>query len=249
MVTQERLLEVLRYDQKEGRFYWLKKGRGMRSHKLGQAGSFDAHGYGQVYVDGKVYKEHRLVWLYVYGELPIKQIDHINHDRRDNRIKNLRLVDDLENRKNKPNQRNNKSGVPGVCLSPKGKYKAYISVNKKRISLGSHDTFESAKLAREEANKKYGFHANHGASIGKSRKPPLLDGEYRSNTFFIEFNGISMNAVQWSKYPGCTVTGSVIRNRLRHGWSVKDAIFIPHVTQKIVSSKRERLPNGRYKSK
>lgn len=249
MITHEQLVDVLRYDANEGRFYWLKKGRGIRPSRNCQAGSFDAHGYGQIRIDGKTYKEHRLVWLYVHGEFPTAQIDHINHDRRDNRIENLRLVDNMENHKNRPRQSNNKTGIPGVWYDKRGFYTAYITVNGERIGLGYHKTLESAKEAREAANVKYGYHANHGVGVGQGRVPPLQNGCRRKNSVFIELNGRRMIADEWAKEPGCTVTAGMIRSRVKNGWNVNDAIFTPFVTGKQRSDKRTRLPNGTFAPK
>lgn len=163
MLTHKRLLQVLRYVPEDGRFYWLKKGKGIKTAKNSQAGSFDAHGYGQVHIDGQIIKEHRLVWFYVHGEWPSGQIDHINHDRRDNRIENLRLVDNVENHRNRPMQKNNTSGHVGVRLY-RGAYVAYINVCGKQIHLGRFKTIDGAIHARNVANAKHGFHCNHGAT-------------------------------------------------------------------------------------
>lgn len=177
MLTVEKLKEVLFLDETDYKFYWrvAKKGivKGM------QAGSFDAHGYGQIVIDRKVYKEHRLVWLYKNGSFPDGQIDHLNHDRRDNRIENLRVVSNTENQKNKPIPRNNKTGYVGVSFSKSAKkYEAYITVNGKRKNLGLHETAAQAFEAREKANKEFGFHENHGKGRGIS-KPKIrrLTGE------------------------------------------------------------------------
>jgi hypothetical protein len=51
---------------------------------------------------------------------------------------------------------NSSTGVTGVSLQKKtGKYIAYISVSKKRYTLGAYDTLEEAKKARLKAEKKY----------------------------------------------------------------------------------------------
>jgi hypothetical protein len=48
-------------------------------------------------IDGKLYGAARLAWLYVHGEWPKNQIDHINRLRDDNRLVNLRDVTHTEN--------------------------------------------------------------------------------------------------------------------------------------------------------
>lgn len=172
MITEKRLKEVLWLDEDEGRFYWIVRIKGLRIGQ--QAGSFDAHGYGQVKVDGALYKEHRLVWLYVTGEWPKDQIDHENHMRRDNRFENLREVDNIANHLNRPMQASNTSGFVGVHFEPKhNRFVAYIAVDRKRINLGRFKTFDEAVCARRAANEKYGYHPNHGVGHGIPRKPAM----------------------------------------------------------------------------
>lgn len=174
MITQDRLKKLLVYDNDKGRFFWIEKtGRGKKASKNGEAGSVDAHGYGQVRIDGKIYKEHRLVWFYVYGVWPLEQIDHINHNRRDNRIENLREVNCVENGKNRPIQRNNKTGCQGVWKNPKdGKYEVYITHNGSRKNLGRFSDFNDAVQARKDAESRFLFHENHGIGNARSKHIP-----------------------------------------------------------------------------
>lgn len=248
MLTHQRLLEVLRYEPTEGRFYWLKKGRGVRSSRNYQAGSFDAHGYGQINIDGKVLKEHRLVWFYVHGEWPPGQIDHINHERRDNRIDNLRLVDNCENHKNRPMQKNNTTGHVGVSIH-RGAFVAKITVLGKQIHLGRFKLLCDAVAARGRANSEYGFHGNHGDGFGQGRVKPLPKDSLKSNAFVIELEGQSMPATEWAKQDGVTASAGMIRSRIKNGWPAKKAIFTPFVTGKQRSDKRDRLMDGTYAPK
>lgn len=53
-------------------------------------------------------------------------------------------------------QKNNKSGVKGVCREPRtNKWRAYITVDKKTIDLGTFADKEDAIKARKEAEEKY----------------------------------------------------------------------------------------------
>lgn len=168
-ITVEKLKEYLWLDQHSGRFYWIKKVRGRPLWS--KAGGLDAHGYGQLNFGGNVYKEHRLVWLYMTGEWPNAQIDHMNHDRRDNRFQNLRVVDNAGNHLNRPMQRNNKTGFVGVHKNKKtGIYESYITKDGKRIRLGRFRNLDDAVDARRKANAELGFHDNHGHGYGVSKK-------------------------------------------------------------------------------
>ena len=113
-------------------------------------------------VNGVVHKAHRLAWMYVYGEWP-EYIDHIDGNGLNNRISNLRSVSKEESAKNKPLQLNNNSGCSGVRFyKPLGRWLARINVNGKRVHLGYFDLIEDAVKVRKEAEKKHGYHPNHG---------------------------------------------------------------------------------------
>lgn len=132
------------------------------------AGSKTSKGYlmFSVTLSGKKYYmlNHRAIWVLSYGSYPEINIDHINHNKTDNRLCNLRLVDSVGNGRNVGINRNNGSGFNGVSFNKNsGRFVAYLNVNKKRKHLGTFDTFEEAVLARKSANKKFGYHLNHGA--------------------------------------------------------------------------------------
>lgn len=170
MITQEELKSVLRFQPENGRFYWKVRRRGLVYGQ--EAGSFDAHGYGQLVINKVNYKEHHLVWLWMTGKLPDNQIDHLNHHRRDNRPHNLREATNAENHWNRPMQRNNTSGFVGVSFKKKiGLYEAYITHNAVRIPLGLFKDIDDAIEARKKANIEYGFHENHGKGFGVSKNP------------------------------------------------------------------------------
>lgn len=117
----------------------------------------------QVKVKGRRYYVHRIIWKLVTGADPIEEIDHIDHNGLNNAWSNLREVLRYENKVNLPRYKNNSTGVIGVSMS-RNKYRAKIRVLGKDISLGSHSTLEQAATARKAAERKYGFHENHGAA-------------------------------------------------------------------------------------
>lgn len=162
VLTQERLKEVLVLDPDKGRFFWKKKHAGIPHGK--EAGSVDGRGIRQVKVDQRIYKEHFLVWLYVYGER-CENIHHINHDLLDNRPVNLCKTQIKDIAKNKEMLRRNTSGFTGVTRRNRSTFIAQITVNGRNIYLGSFRKIEDAIVARKKANKKYGFHENHGLKL------------------------------------------------------------------------------------
>ena len=127
------------------------------------AGTIGSNGYRQIKVNRKIYFAHRLIWLYFHGVWPRHQIDHIDHDRLNNRIENLREATRPENGRNKSTYKNNSSGVVGISWhKPSKKWQAQIRVNGKQIHLGNFKSKEEAARARKEAERRYGFHPNHG---------------------------------------------------------------------------------------
>ena len=127
-----------------------------------RGGGVTTRRYKSVGLDGAEYQAHRLIWKYVHGEEP-DYIDHINGDKHDNRIENLRNVDNAENLRNRAVSRNNNSGVMGVIWQKKiGRWVAYMHVKGKYKHIGCHTDFFEAVCARKSAERKHGFHINHG---------------------------------------------------------------------------------------
>jgi hypothetical protein len=166
MLTNPRLHEMLLYDGSTGDFTWrVRRGK---AHVGSQAGSLTRNGCGGTYrhikVDGRLYKSHRLAWLYVYGRWPEADIDHIDGDGTNNRIANLREATRSQNCRNKSKQSNNKSGFKGVhwCANER-KWRALIYVGGQKKSLGMFKTAEAAHEAYAAAAQQYhGEYARFG---------------------------------------------------------------------------------------
>jgi len=165
IITQEYLKELLDYDPATGIFTW--KVRTTNSVQVGDvAGTINSLGYRVIRLHGKLYKAHRLAWLFMTGEFPSDQIDHINHVKDDNRFSNLREVTNTENHRNATMQKNNSSGVTGVSWhKATSKWIVQIHVNGKHIHGGLFGCITAATLARKALEIKHGFHENHGASV------------------------------------------------------------------------------------
>ncbi len=154
-LTAEYLRSVLHYDQETGIF--TRKVSTSNSVKVGDvAGCPNGDGYLLIMVQSRLYKAHRLAWLYVSGEWPEDQIDHINRNRSDNRITNLREVSHKQNQQNRSKPSNSTSGHPGVSWYKRYyKWVARITHNYKLIHLGYFTDREEAIAARKAAEKLY----------------------------------------------------------------------------------------------
>jgi len=159
MITQKRLHELLDYDPSTGIFRWRTARRGVMRRKNGIAGLLHRQsGYWDVFVDGRIYRGHRLAWFYVHGRWPPGILDHINDIRTDNRIINLRKATRSQNNQNTKPNRNNISGLRGVSSSRNSKqqrWQASIKVDGHRYCLGTFSTPEAAHEAYRVASKKH----------------------------------------------------------------------------------------------
>lgn len=142
-LTAENVKTYFEYVPETGDLRWTDKAPVKVRGKSCQTKNSTGHKY--VKFKGRNYYNHRIAWLYVYGEWP-DSIDHINGDPSDNRFVNLRGVDHKTNMQNERKARsNNKTGLLGV--SPNGqKYRAEIRVDGKKINLG---TFEKPEMAHQ----------------------------------------------------------------------------------------------------
>jgi hypothetical protein len=153
MVTPERLRELLQYNPDTGIFTWIKPSS--NRIKVGSVASCkDAYGYIVIRIDSKLYKAHRLAWLYCFNEFPEMSLDHVNGKKDDNRLDNLRECSSQDNNRNKSRQSNNSSGHVGVSYyAPYSKYRAGITINKSTLHIGYFDTVEEASLAYQNKAK------------------------------------------------------------------------------------------------
>lgn len=153
-LSQDRLLELLSYDPELGSFVWLVSMKGRRAGTPAKASRPD--GYVRIRVDKKLYYAHRLAWLYMTGEWPKHEIDHINGDPGDNRWCNLREATSTQNHANSRCPDHNSSGYKGVTFDRiKGRWRAYITVDGRHIFLGFFDTAKSAHDAYFQAAQRY----------------------------------------------------------------------------------------------
>ena len=132
------------------------------------AGNLSQLGYIRIWIAGRSYYAHTLAFVCMEGRFPLPghEIDHINHDKSDNRWSNLREVKRAENHRNKELQSNNTTGMHGLYWSVRDKvWTARITVDGRGISLGTFKSKFDACCARKSAEKKYGFHSNHGKKV------------------------------------------------------------------------------------
>ncbi len=150
----EYLKENCRYNRSSGKFFWKK--RGFRRTLYKEVGSKHHSGYKMMFILGRRYSAHRIVWIYENGSFPKDQIDHINGVKSDNRIKNLR---DASVRDNNINTKHHRSGrLPGChfCTYTK-KWRAQIKLNGKRIHLGRYNSETDASYAYKNARLEMGL--------------------------------------------------------------------------------------------
>ena len=154
MITQAQLHYLFDYNPDTGIF--IRKIKTSNSVKVGDiVGSDNGSGYIKFCVNSKQVFAHRMAWLYVFGSIPSKGIDHINSNPSDNRICNLRLANQSENMQNVSKNKNNTSGYKGVTWDKKRKkWIAQLMKDYKRYYLGAFDDVEMAYKAYCEAAKK-----------------------------------------------------------------------------------------------
>lgn len=164
MITQDQLKEVLHYCPETGVFTWLiSKPSRRKGSEAGSVQTAHSKPYRQVGLNNRAYLAHRLAFLYMTGEFPEDQVDHIDGNGLNNIWTNLRPVTCGENHKNRRKYARNTSGTAGVHWSTaKRRWQAAIRVNGRLNDLGRFHNKEDAIAAREAGELLYGFHKNHG---------------------------------------------------------------------------------------
>lgn len=108
----------------------------------------------------KTFKIHQLVAIAFLGHVPCGSklvVNHINFNKLDNRVENLEVVTTRENTNKKHIQSSSK--YVGVSKGKLDNWVSYISLNKKRVHLGSFKSELDAHLAYEKALKEHSQNA------------------------------------------------------------------------------------------
>lgn len=155
ILTAARLRELLHYDPATGVFTWITKSSVKSRITVGsQAGSLksDTH-YFKICIEKSGYYSHRLAWLYMTGNWPEGEIDHIDGMRTNNIYTNLRDVNSSINRQNQRNRNNTKTGLLGARPNGKNRWAATIEVEGKARHLGQFSSPELAHHAYLKAKR------------------------------------------------------------------------------------------------
>ena len=145
-MTQDELKLLLRYEPDTGLFFW-RSNKG--TAKAGDvAGTKATNGYINICIKRKLYKAHRLAWLYIHGCNTEQCIDNIKGAKDDNRLANLRQATHRENSQNHV--------LLGACfVKGKNKWRASIRFDNKRVHLGYFESMNEARQAYLQAKKEH----------------------------------------------------------------------------------------------
>lgn len=154
-LTAARLRELLHYDPETGVFTRLTRSA-WNVVRGSNAGTVTRQGYIQISVDGRSYLAHRLAILFVRGEFPECEVDHIDGVKSNNALLNIRCVDLFVNHQNiRSAHKDNKTGFLGVSFRKDvGKFSANIYSNSRNVPLGWFETPQEAHAAYVEAKRR-----------------------------------------------------------------------------------------------
>lgn len=157
-LTQKELKTLLDYNPETGVFTWRVD---TRRTKTGDIAGYGSKRNVVICINGVDRTSHRLAFLYMTGNFPEHEVDHINRNPLDNRWCNLREADRSKNNANRKSS--NKCGYKGVKFYGNGFY-AQIRINGKVQYLGSKPSaYEASLLYNEAAAKQFGEFACTGS--------------------------------------------------------------------------------------
>lgn len=145
------IYEALSYDAHTGLVTWrLNRSSNVKAGAV--AGWDNGNGYRRIEIKGKRVYSHHVAWLFMTGEWPELEVDHINGDPSDNRPQNLRAANRFENTRNSSVRSHNQSGLKGAKYDRRHNiWIARITVDKKTTYLGRFRDAASAHVAYCEA--------------------------------------------------------------------------------------------------
>lgn len=156
----EYLTDAFVYCEEDGALRWKHDRRSGMEHRIihakaGEEAGFvrvvDGISYRHINLSGKHFAAHRIVWAMCHKRWPSGVIDHIDGNGLNNRIANLRECTNGQNMRNRKLNCNTKSGFKGVHLFTDGVWRARVSLDGKKHSLGLFKTAKDAATAYDAA--------------------------------------------------------------------------------------------------
>ena len=150
--SQEVLRSKFDYHQ-DGYLVWKIKCK--RANIGAKAGIVHPNGYLRTGINGKIYLNHRLIYIWHHGVLP-EMVDHIDGNKLNNDINNLRIANNVTNQQNQKLKKENTSGFKNVsfCCQTK-KWAVKIRIDGKSRTIGRYKDIELASLVAQETRAKY----------------------------------------------------------------------------------------------
>jgi hypothetical protein len=146
-LTADFLRHLLHYDPLTGVWTWMNPLPRSRVKPGDVAGRITSHGRRQIRIASGFYYSGRLAWLYMTGEWPKDQIDHVNRIKDDDRWENLREATQSQNSFNRAWAEVN-GDLRGISLRGN-----QLAVSIGGQYLGLFKTIEEAIAARDRALK------------------------------------------------------------------------------------------------
>lgn len=148
-LTADRVRHLLHYDPLTGAWTWINPLPRSKMRCGDPAGRITSHGRRQIRIASGFYYSARLAWLYMTGEWPKDQIDHINRLVGDDRWENLREANQSQNSFNRTWAESSGAWRGIACCGKK------FAVNIGGKYLGLYETFEEAVAVRDQGLKEF----------------------------------------------------------------------------------------------
>lgn len=160
-IAQELVVSLFNYNPLSGILSWKVDRRRVKAGDI--CGSPDTKGYLRVGINGRRYRVHTIIILFVYGFIS-EQVDHFDMIEDNNRLSNLRPCTKNQNQHNKKTNRNNTSGFKNVYWNKScNKWQVQVGLNGKDYNFGVFANIENAVKASISARiQLHGDFANHG---------------------------------------------------------------------------------------
>jgi len=229
-----RLKDALDYNPETGEFIWrIRRSSYAGKLKIGSvAGTpvLDTDGGTHINIgfEGKVYRAHRLAYLFMKGKWPEADIDHEDGVRTHNWWTNLRPASRGQNNANRhrlmPNNVSGKTGVSWVARL--NRWLSRINVDSKVVHLGvfAKDKLQDAVNARRAAELKYwGTYAPDGDTFKMPSLRGLKDGRIKPH--ISPRNKSGKTGVTWVAREAAWQSKITVKGRQIHlGFFAKDKI-------------------------